>query len=144
MTCHDVETRGMAEEYLLGRLSEADAEAYESHYFSCERCYSELSSLRAVRSALTGGSAAAAAPRQAPRTGTRALPWLAAAAAVILAVAVSLVIMRRGSGSAGPIVADSSGRSSPAGLPAAAPAISVPEPTPTLLAEFCRFDPPPY
>lgn len=78
MTCTDVEQRDIAENYVLGRLTEADREAFEQHYFECSRCFAELEAVRAVRDAL------AQPPRRA--TPVRRWQWLAAAAALLLAV----------------------------------------------------------
>ncbi len=82
MTCTDIETRDIAERYLLGQLDDADRDAFEAHYFECARCYSEVEALRAVRAALARPA----------RRSSRATdwPWLAAAAALVLGVSAIL------------------------------------------------------
>lgn len=59
-----------ADRYLLGELSAAEREAFESHYFGCPDCALEVmageqlrSSLRAVLRQQRAGTASAAAPR---------------------------------------------------------------------------------
>ena len=42
LTCDDIIGRALIEGYVAGRLSETDAEALESHYLACDRCYDEL------------------------------------------------------------------------------------------------------
>ncbi len=83
MTCNDVEQREIAENYLLGRLDEAEREAFERHYFECARCYSELEALRAVKDVL------ARHPRRPALPNNR--QWLALAAALFLVVSAVVV-----------------------------------------------------
>ena len=52
MTCTDVQERDVAERYVLGRLDEAERDAFELHYFECASCYSRVQALGAVRDAL--------------------------------------------------------------------------------------------
>ncbi len=42
LTCEEITRRALIERYVAGRLSETDAEALESHYLTCDRCYDEL------------------------------------------------------------------------------------------------------
>jgi hypothetical protein len=42
MDCKQVQQRNIADEYLAGRLSAEEADAYESHYFTCDRCLEDL------------------------------------------------------------------------------------------------------
>ena len=40
--CQDVEEHDLVSAYLGERLSEPEAEAFERHYFGCERCWAEV------------------------------------------------------------------------------------------------------
>ena len=52
LTCDAVAARWMIERYLAGKLSEAEAEAFEAHYLTCSRCQRELRVAVAVRDGL--------------------------------------------------------------------------------------------
>lgn len=52
MDCTRIAADDVAEQYLLGHLAEEDREAYESHFFECERCFGELRTLESLRSDL--------------------------------------------------------------------------------------------
>ncbi|HET6628390.1 MAG TPA: zf-HC2 domain-containing protein [Woeseiaceae bacterium] len=71
-------------DYLAGRLSGAEASAFEEHTFNCDRCFEELQLASEVRAADTGEPAAAR-----PRPGTTWL-LLAVAATVLLAAGLWL------------------------------------------------------
>jgi tetratricopeptide (TPR) repeat protein len=81
MTCTDVQERDLAEGYVLGRLDEAERDAFEQHYFECARCYSRVQALGAVRDALA---------RQPRQSGVRIPMWLGVAAALVLAVSAAV------------------------------------------------------
>src|SRR3954469_2124603 len=76
----DIEAR-----YLTGQLSETDAEAFEAHYFSCDRCFALVERGAELRAAIQSSDVARAATRRGRRSWR---PWLAAAASVVIAVAV--------------------------------------------------------
>ena len=44
MKCKEAEERDILEGYLLDRLSEAERDEFELHYFECESCFSRLQS----------------------------------------------------------------------------------------------------
>jgi hypothetical protein len=75
LTCAEVDDRDLESGYLAGRLTAEEAEAYEAHYFGCERCWRTLETALAVRGA--------GAARRPAWFGVRTL---AAAATVVLAV----------------------------------------------------------
>ena len=52
LNCDEITDRALIEGYVGGRLGEADVEAFESHYLTCERCQSELRLALAIREAL--------------------------------------------------------------------------------------------
>jgi len=79
--CLRVDEDELVERYLAGRLSDDEAEWFESHYFSCDRCWAEVERAGALRAVLAEDQQpSAVAPR-------RGVPWwpLAAAAAMMLA-----------------------------------------------------------
>jgi hypothetical protein len=113
LDCARVEEQEYEGRYLAGSLSEAEAEAFEAHYFSCDRCWTAVERAMELRAAYMPGvgpvtSAVAAQvategsegdqPRMPERVSTgrrRALgrwvhrawaPTLAAAAVVIISV----------------------------------------------------------
>ena len=49
LSCDQIAAHAFAERYLLGELSEPERDAYERHYFDCERCFHELTTVGAVR-----------------------------------------------------------------------------------------------
>jgi hypothetical protein len=127
MTCIDVERGDIAEQYLLGRLTDEDSEAYERHYFECTRCYSELEALRAVREAL-------AQPRRRPAF-VNYWRWLPVAAALVLAVTAATVWQARRSGDR---------IETPGGAAASVPAASSASPNQEQIARLAAVAPPPY
>jgi len=52
MDCDTIRERGIADEYLAGRLPPEEAEAYEEHYFGCDRCLEELQFHKALAAEL--------------------------------------------------------------------------------------------
>ncbi|HEX6058128.1 MAG TPA: zf-HC2 domain-containing protein [Gemmatimonadaceae bacterium] len=108
LTCDDVDAGDLDVRYLAGTLAEAEAEAFEAHYFACERCWTAVSRGLEVRAAGVAERAAGAgsasrialAPpsvveRRPPVTlshgrARRPLRWsvLGAAAALLVAVAI--------------------------------------------------------
>lgn len=67
--------------YLAGTLSEADANAFEEHYFSCADCREDVGRGGELRAALGRPPVGAAAPAARPRR-----VWLPLAAAAAIAV----------------------------------------------------------
>ena len=76
----DIETR-----YLTGQLPEADAEAFEAHYFSCDRCFTLVERGAELRAAVGSSDVGVAAIR---RRSTHLRTWAAAAATIVIAAAV--------------------------------------------------------
>lgn len=52
MNCEQVLKSDIVEKYILSQLSVAEHEAFEQHYFECERCFEELQTCRALQVAL--------------------------------------------------------------------------------------------
>lgn len=82
MTCAQIQDAGIAEKYLRRELSEADATAFEAHYFHCADCLGHLELLESMRKELQGPPPAVAIK---PR-----MPWIwpSLAAAMVLLAAV--------------------------------------------------------
>ncbi len=57
MTCEWVDRSEIDRRYLEGRLSEAEANAFEEHYFGCDRCWELVKGGAGVRAAQRGGEA---------------------------------------------------------------------------------------
>ena len=89
MNCDDVQEQEIVEKYVTGRLSGGEAEAFEAHYFACERCCEELQTLQAVQSVLRRRTKAAHRPLQAR--------WLAAAAMLLVVLGAAWWAHRTGS-----------------------------------------------
>jgi hypothetical protein len=79
ITCELVDQRDLDTRYLAGRLDEAEAEAFEAHYFGCDRCWGLVRQGQAVKAALA--PPVVSAPRALPAT-RRSTPWLALAASL--------------------------------------------------------------
>lgn len=98
LSCQYVEEHDLVSAYLAGGLSEDEAEAFEKHYFGCERCWAEVKAGEEIRAALKGGEAAAPAAPLAP-SNVRRGPWtswrvLALAAAVGIVAAGTVVMLK--------------------------------------------------
>lgn len=70
--------------YVAGRLSDAEAEAFEAHYFACESCWSEVQTALEVRAALESQDGARI-PGRMRRRDWRWMGWTAGLAAAAAA-----------------------------------------------------------
>ncbi|HSG82874.1 MAG TPA: zf-HC2 domain-containing protein, partial [Gemmatimonadota bacterium] len=52
LNCEAIIDAGLIEQYLAGMLSEAEIEAFESHYLTCDRCQNELRLAATIKDAL--------------------------------------------------------------------------------------------
>jgi hypothetical protein len=57
LTCELVDQNDLDRRYLEGRLSEAEAAAFEEHFFGCDRCWQLVKGGAGVRAGLRPGSA---------------------------------------------------------------------------------------
>ena len=88
MTCEEVVTGEIVEKYLHEQLSEESRDAFEQHYFACDRCFRLLQTYRDLQSQL-------AATREtvlpaARRSWISQWAWVPAAAALFIAVSLTL------------------------------------------------------
>jgi hypothetical protein len=95
MTCADVDERDLDTRYLAGRLDGAETEAFESHFFACERCWGLVQSGLGIQAAEAGaGAVQPSRPSLRRRTLARSTRWGLAAAAVLLLVAGTIRWLR--------------------------------------------------
>jgi hypothetical protein len=105
--CTRIEERDLVTLYLARKLPESEAEAFEAHYFACERCWADLQRAAEIRAGF-GKPALVHFPR--PGHARRALPsarrwrWLAAAAALALATLGVWQLAHRGAPPAEPVL----------------------------------------
>jgi hypothetical protein len=99
ITCTRVDEEDLDARYLAGALSEEEAEAFEEHYFGCDRCWAAVQLGLDVRAAAPPGTdrtveprpltvARGAEPRPAPVARPRWWPLAIAASVAVLAVGV--------------------------------------------------------
>ena len=129
MTCEHFDSAGTLERYLVGALSEPERDAFEQHYFACDRCFETLRLLRVTRDALR--SAGAPAPLAAPipfpvyrRSGV----WAAIGIAAAIFAGALVVLTNRPPASAPPLSAR----------------VSPPPPISPEILLLARMDPPAY
>jgi hypothetical protein len=95
MRCQEVENGEIATRYILGELNEADAMAYEAHFFECPGCLSNLQTAQSLREELRRRNQerpVAIATLRRPRL--RWYAWMAVAAAVIVFVGIAWQMLR--------------------------------------------------
>jgi tetratricopeptide (TPR) repeat protein len=105
LSCEQVRERHLADEYRAGRLAPDEADAYERHFFNCERCFRDLEFHdRVARDLEARGTAllvrtrnAADARRSVRELAERLRPrrWILTPAIAAVAVAVGLLFMLR-------------------------------------------------
>lgn len=77
-----------AERYLLGELTDAEIEAFESHYFECGACADDVRDGQQMMEA--GRDIARVAPVVPPVQTRRRTPWLPLAAAAVFVIGIGL------------------------------------------------------
>jgi hypothetical protein len=123
--CRAVRDGDLIEDYLLGRLTESDRDAFEAHFFECEDCYARLEAARLLRRELRASGAKVVPLRRFARTRT----WLATAAGLgAVAVGVSFLTFRREGLAPAPATAPAP-EILPSPLPAASPPPQLPPAT---------------
>lgn len=98
LDCASIEERDLVSRYLAEKLPSEEAEAFEKHYFGCDRCWEELQAATEVRAVSSEGrgrekASQAEIPR---RRGPVWTNWrvLSLAAVVAVAVAAGLISLR--------------------------------------------------
>ena len=119
----------MHEDYLLGKLAAEDRDAFEQHYFACDRCFGGLQTLIAVRKELAAQSKIQEQPAKLPFRWA----WSFAPVAAVLLLAIAVSIWRWEGQNASP---------TPVKEPVASASPS--QDVTTDLQELARFAPPHY
>ncbi len=96
LNCDEITDRALIEGYVGDRLGEADAEAFESHYLTCERCQNELRLALAIREALPEVREAGLLAPAEPEVGviSRRFKVRTAAALAAAAILAGLLLVR--------------------------------------------------
>jgi hypothetical protein len=148
LSCDHIAAQEFAERYLLSQLSELERDAYERHFFDCEGCFHELTTVRALQAGLDARAVPSSGPSPDPQR--RWWPvWLAAAAVIV--TGIGLWTMR----SAREVEPASVTSAIEPAAPPRAPITAAPAPpapssqpsqvdTPVSLEALARFEPPPY
>ncbi len=88
MTHEDMERRGIAEEYIRGRLTAQERADFEDHYFACDSCFETVQRLQQLAAGINDAARTGQLP---PITHTHWLqPAFYAAAAAAVAMAAGL------------------------------------------------------
>lgn len=85
LDCTAAREGDFVDRYVAGRLSDAEAEAFEAHYFACESCWAEVQTALEVRAALESREGAGTRPQHPGRPGLRWIGWTAGLAAAAAA-----------------------------------------------------------
>jgi len=89
-TCSIVDRPAIAEQYVAGRMTEAERIAFEDHFVTCAECQREVRLAAAVRTALgEPGSAKESAP---PRRRAHVGRWIGAGLAVAASIAAFAIV----------------------------------------------------
>jgi tetratricopeptide (TPR) repeat protein len=92
LDCERVQRDELIERYLAGVLDEAEREAFEEHFFECDRCLEELDTMRAAQQLLSEAAADLPTEHRPPRS--RKL-WVFASgiAAALAVIGVSVTLL---------------------------------------------------
>jgi tetratricopeptide (TPR) repeat protein len=142
MTCDEVVNEEIVEKYLLDELREETRDAFEQHYFECNRCFELLQTYRAMQAELdrTREAAVIEIPR---RRWTWMWTWAPAMAVLLVAVSVGLWLRPMSDVPLPPAPQPSPAEPTRPPDQPVTPPPAVPPPAPTL-AELARVDPPVY
>ncbi len=92
LTHEDVREHDIIDSYLAGRLSDADREAFEAHYFECDECFAEVEVAERLRAGIRAVERGATRTQRPRSGGSGRLAWLALAATIALAVASGVIV----------------------------------------------------
>ena len=140
MDCIQAAREDVLERYVAGSLSDEDRDAFEAHYFTCDRCFDDLQTLQAIRDEL---------PRLSPDLAGPSRRWLpawapAAAVAATIVLAVGLTMWMRPAPVAIPDTTQAQLPSKPERSEIPPPRPSAPVAPGPSLEQLARFDPPGY
>lgn len=142
MDCEEIQAAEVVERYVLRELPEDERDAFEQHYFECDRCFAAVRAVEAIRSRLAADAATPARglrPRQAA--------WMGIAAALILTAGTLWLVQRDlREPAVAPSAAPESKPPADVTIPSAA-AGGEKRTTPdraSLIAELARVEPPEY
>lgn len=79
MTCKQIESDGVIEQYVANKLTNAARKQFEIHYFECDQCFQTLEAYQATATAL-----------KKPRRSRRWI-WAAAAAAAVVIISLRFI-----------------------------------------------------
>lgn len=87
-TCTDTDEGDLEARYAAGQLSADDAEAFEEHFFACDRCWSLVQRAIEIRAAHGRVAGTVRAPRAPTWRSNRVPRWLTLAAAATIVVGI--------------------------------------------------------
>lgn len=92
MTHAEIDTQDLIDRYVRRDLDAATAEAFEQHYFACDRCFAQVQELEALRAAVAemDDATPALAPVSRPF-----MTWLFMAASLALAAGLGWMVLVR-------------------------------------------------
>jgi len=100
--CPHEDRESLAEDYLARRLSEAQAEEFEAHYFACDACFEQVELAASLYGALRDTAQPQPATRFSPaRPRPRVWAWYAAAAAIACVTLSGVWLLRTPGNAAG-------------------------------------------
>jgi len=102
LTCEHVADGDLIPRFVLGTLSDQEAERLEAHCFACEACWVQLQAATALRASMATTAAGAEGGKAPRRPGRPWVAWLAAAATLTFMVAAGAHWLRRAEPPAAP------------------------------------------
>lgn len=87
-TCADTDERDLEARYAAGQLSSDDAEAFEEHFFACDRCWSLVQRAVEIRAAQGRAARTVRPPRSPAWRSYRVSRWLTLAAAATIVAGI--------------------------------------------------------
>jgi hypothetical protein len=94
MNCEDVERDEIAEQYVSGRLDDAERDAYEVHFFECVGCLDHLQLLQSIQTNAARRPDLVVIPQRRPPSYSL-FRWLPAAAMLVLLAGIAWWNLRR-------------------------------------------------
>jgi len=92
LDCERVQRDELIERYLVGDLNNAEQDAFEEHFFGCDRCLEEIETMRAAQAVLTESETDRRA-EQPPRRPRKLWVFASGIAAAVAAVGVAVMLL---------------------------------------------------